>query len=252
MSLYSDIFSSLGPSRHQEGMILAASQRTTIRLETTFVRSMPLWLEGAPQKCWPFMRQLVSLKWRFQLTRLTQMLAGSLIASARMLWQTLAVAERPPNTILPPVMRPVRMNSLSGDSEHPEELLYSGHIDSGLEVLESVLKQVNLRIPGTGMRLLPEVLLGRLKLRIRGLGWRERGGAEYERKDLIRIDAYMRLGSRRTRACRCHARSGAAVNRIVAGAQSRGTSTYRACSCSRGGLPCCCRGESAARGHETA
>ena len=190
MSLYSDIFSSLGPSRHQEGMILAASQRTTIRLETTFVRSMPLWLEGALQKCWPFMRQLVSLKWRFQLTRLTQMLAGSLIASARMLWQTLAVAERPPNTILPPVMRPVRMNSLSGDSEHPEELLYSGHIDSGLEVLESVLKQVNLRIPGTGMRLLPEVLLGRLKLRIRGLGWRERGGEEYERKDLIRIDRH--------------------------------------------------------------
>lgn len=69
-----------------------------------------------------------------------------------------------------------------------EELLYSGHVEQGLEIFSAVLKRVGIRAP-TETRLLGlDLLIRRACLRIRGLGWRERPAHEVPRSVLLKID----------------------------------------------------------------
>jgi len=69
-----------------------------------------------------------------------------------------------------------------------EELLYSGHIERGLTVLDMVLKHVGLDLPRSGLVLPFDLLLRRLKLKIRGLRWNERKESEVARHVLVKVD----------------------------------------------------------------
>jgi len=69
-----------------------------------------------------------------------------------------------------------------------QQLLISGHLQEGLGVIRSVLGSVGLTLAGTPRRALVSLLLQRLWLRVRGLGFRERephqipaGGADAHR-----------------------------------------------------------------------
>jgi hypothetical protein len=69
-----------------------------------------------------------------------------------------------------------------------EQLLRSGHIDSGIEVLQGVLAAVGLRLPPTPRRALLSLLWRRALLRLRGLHFRERRADEVAPSLLRRID----------------------------------------------------------------
>lgn len=69
-----------------------------------------------------------------------------------------------------------------------EELLCSGHVDRGLAILMVLLKKAGLKISDRSYLLPLELLVGRLKLKIRGLRWRERRETEISRKELERLD----------------------------------------------------------------
>ena len=68
------------------------------------------------------------------------------------------------------------------------QFLISGHIDQGLATLHTVLEAVGLNLPGTPRRALWSLLLGRARLRLRGLRFRERDPSEIAAADLARID----------------------------------------------------------------
>lgn len=69
-----------------------------------------------------------------------------------------------------------------------EELLYSGHVDKGLEIFGEVLHQVGIKVPEPN-RLLPlKLLIRRVRLKVRGLGWRERDANDISRGALLKVD----------------------------------------------------------------
>lgn len=69
-----------------------------------------------------------------------------------------------------------------------EELLYGGHVDSGLKIFSDVLREVGVRVPKR-MRLFPiGLLLRRAALRIRGLRWRESKPSGVPRGVLLKVD----------------------------------------------------------------
>ncbi|MBV8234093.1 MAG: protein kinase [Acidimicrobiia bacterium] len=68
------------------------------------------------------------------------------------------------------------------------QFLISGHIDQGLTTLRTVLEAVGLNLPGTLRGALWSFLLGRARLRLRGLRFRERDPSEIAAADLARID----------------------------------------------------------------
>lgn len=70
-----------------------------------------------------------------------------------------------------------------------EQYLRSGHIDEGLGLLRAVLQAVGLSFPATPRRALVSLLLHRVELRLRGLGFRERAEPDVRPEDLARIDA---------------------------------------------------------------
>jgi len=69
-----------------------------------------------------------------------------------------------------------------------EQWLYSGHVDRGLTIFAQVLKRIGIPSPKGGRRIPVELLISRLRLRLRGLGWRERAVSELPRAVLLRID----------------------------------------------------------------
>ncbi len=69
-----------------------------------------------------------------------------------------------------------------------EELLHSGHFDRGMAMLLTLLQQFGLKIPGAGAFLPVDLLLRRLRLKIRGMHWLERDASEVPRNELARID----------------------------------------------------------------
>jgi tRNA A-37 threonylcarbamoyl transferase component Bud32 len=75
-----------------------------------------------------------------------------------------------------------------------EQLLFSGQIDRGLEVLASVLADIGQRIPATPRRALADVLWLRLRLKMRGYGWKRRDASEIAPTDLIRVDTFRTVG----------------------------------------------------------
>jgi serine/threonine protein kinase len=68
------------------------------------------------------------------------------------------------------------------------QLLISGHIDEGLAALGDVLKAVGLNLPSSPRRALLSMLVSRARLRIAGVGFRQRDVSEVSLADLTRID----------------------------------------------------------------
>jgi hypothetical protein len=68
------------------------------------------------------------------------------------------------------------------------QLLSSGHVDDGLATLRTVLEAVGLRLRSTPRDSLWALVLRRLQLRLRGLGFRPRSAAEVPAEDLRRIE----------------------------------------------------------------
>ena len=69
-----------------------------------------------------------------------------------------------------------------------EQLLISGHIDRGLDVLRVVLRAVGMKLPGSPRAALASLLLRRAQIRLRGLNFRERHESEIGQVELQRID----------------------------------------------------------------
>jgi tetratricopeptide (TPR) repeat protein/predicted Ser/Thr protein kinase len=69
-----------------------------------------------------------------------------------------------------------------------EELLMGGEIERGLEILSKVLANVGVKIPSTHQRALASVVWSRIKLRVRGLGWKEHRETEIAPEMLQRLD----------------------------------------------------------------
>jgi hypothetical protein len=70
-----------------------------------------------------------------------------------------------------------------------EHWLRSGHLEEGLRTLESVLQGMDLSLPGNPTAALAALVLQRLRLRFRGLGYRERRAEDLEPATLQRVDA---------------------------------------------------------------
>jgi tetratricopeptide (TPR) repeat protein len=70
-----------------------------------------------------------------------------------------------------------------------KHLLMSGNIDEGLEVLHAVLGDIGVRSPRTTWGAIGLLLLSRLRVRLRGIRFRERDAARIAPEELRRIDA---------------------------------------------------------------
>ena len=75
------------------------------------------------------------------------------------------------------------------------QFLISGHIDEGLATLQTVLATVGMTLPSTPLRSLASLLWRRLRLRLRGLGFRERDPSEIAAAHLTRIDVCWSAGA---------------------------------------------------------
>jgi len=69
-----------------------------------------------------------------------------------------------------------------------ELFLISGHVDEGLVSLRIVLELSGLNYPSTPLRALIRLLRYRLKLRLRGIGYTQRGASQVSSEELARID----------------------------------------------------------------
>jgi hypothetical protein len=70
-----------------------------------------------------------------------------------------------------------------------EQLLLSGHLERGLAVIEQVLRSLGMRQTRTGHRGFLSILVGRLRVRTRGLRYQARSESEIPEKELARVDA---------------------------------------------------------------
>ena len=75
------------------------------------------------------------------------------------------------------------------------QFLISGHIDDGLATLRTVLEAIGMSLPRTPRRALFSLLIQRARLRIRGLGYRERDPSQIAPADLTRIDVCWSAGA---------------------------------------------------------
>ncbi|MBI5531311.1 MAG: AAA family ATPase [Deltaproteobacteria bacterium] len=69
-----------------------------------------------------------------------------------------------------------------------EQLLRSGRIDQGMDLLRQVLEGIGEPYPKTPAQAMASLLLRRAEIRIRGLGFREREVSQISSADLTRID----------------------------------------------------------------
>ena len=70
-----------------------------------------------------------------------------------------------------------------------EQLLKAGHVQDGVATLRDVLDQVGIEIPSTPRRALLSFVMTRARLRLRGLGFRERDESQLSPELLTKIDA---------------------------------------------------------------
>src|SRR5262249_41269526 len=68
------------------------------------------------------------------------------------------------------------------------ELLRAGHIDEGIGELTPALANVGLTLVRRSARGLLAMLAGRARIRLRGLGWRQRDAAAIDKGELARLD----------------------------------------------------------------
>ncbi|MBI4421705.1 MAG: AAA family ATPase [Gemmatimonadetes bacterium] len=85
--------------------------------------------------------------------------------------------------------RSVVQDALEMERRAGEQLLISGHIREGVDVIGRVLHRVGLRLARSSRHALVLLLLRRLRLRLRGLRFREHSPAEIPPDQLARIDA---------------------------------------------------------------
>ena len=69
-----------------------------------------------------------------------------------------------------------------------EQLLRAGYADRGIEALRMVLKEVGIGMPRGPRRTLASLLYNRARLRLRGLGFKERDTSQVTAEELTRID----------------------------------------------------------------
>ncbi len=69
-----------------------------------------------------------------------------------------------------------------------EQLLISGHIDRGMELITTLLATLGMELPATPRRALASLVLRRALLRTRGLRFRERQQGEVAASELTRVD----------------------------------------------------------------
>lgn len=70
-----------------------------------------------------------------------------------------------------------------------EQLLVSGRIDRGVNLLNEVLREIDQKLPSTPRRALVSMLWQRTRLRISGIRWHERDESQLAPWDLVRLDA---------------------------------------------------------------
>ncbi len=88
-----------------------------------------------------------------------------------------------------------RAEALELQRRAAEQLLLSGHIDQSLPVLRNVLREVGFRYLESTAASLLSFLFHRLRIRLRGLKFRERDAAQIDTETLIRIDTCWSLSS---------------------------------------------------------
>ncbi|HVS30084.1 MAG TPA: protein kinase [Thermoanaerobaculia bacterium] len=70
-----------------------------------------------------------------------------------------------------------------------QQYLFSGHIDEGLSIFRDVLQSIRLTLPEAPWRTRLALLIGRARVRLRGLRFRERDQRSIPSAQLVRIDA---------------------------------------------------------------
>ena len=70
-----------------------------------------------------------------------------------------------------------------------QHLLTSGHVEEGARVMRTVLASLGMRLPETSRAAALSLLLGRARLALRGLRFRERDQKRVAPRDLLRVDA---------------------------------------------------------------
>lgn len=69
-----------------------------------------------------------------------------------------------------------------------EQFLNSGYIDEGVDLLNEVLRKVNLKMPETNLQAIISIVIGRIKLWLRGMDYKERIESEVPTEILIPLD----------------------------------------------------------------
>jgi eukaryotic-like serine/threonine-protein kinase len=103
----------------------------------------------------------------------------------------LANAGRPPqagDAFLEAAMKASPSQRVELQRRAAEQLLIGGHIDRGLAVIDSVLDEVGMRLAKGPRAALASLLLGRLRLRWRGLDFVERHARDIAAAELLRVD----------------------------------------------------------------
>ncbi len=70
-----------------------------------------------------------------------------------------------------------------------QQLLTSGHVDEGVRVMRAVLATLGMRLPESSRAVVLSLLVGRARLALRGLRFRERDETRIPPRELLRIDA---------------------------------------------------------------
>jgi eukaryotic-like serine/threonine-protein kinase len=76
-----------------------------------------------------------------------------------------------------------------------EQRLMCGHFDAGLEVIEEVLRGIRMKPTYHGRKALLPLVLGRVRIRLRGLGHRTRTDRELTTEEIARLDASWTIAS---------------------------------------------------------
>jgi DNA-binding transcriptional ArsR family regulator len=75
-----------------------------------------------------------------------------------------------------------------------QQLLVTGHIDAGIEALRAVIGSEGLMLPESPRRAVLSILLDRVRLLLRGMGFRRRDQSEVPHRELARIDVCWHAG----------------------------------------------------------